>query len=148
MKRRIFLSCLLLTIALPLLAQKGMAIDQLFDGRYKDRQGATEVLVKGRKLQPYGLTLFRSLTLRPSKAEMLHIEQLVLTDARHASDKDTDTQNGRLFYGFYGFPPANGHYRYLFYRNNGAPTGRLSEVTVVYMEGTATAEQLKRMFSK
>lgn len=148
MKRRFLLSILLSLMALPLLAQKGMAIQELFDGRYKDRQGATEVLVKGRKLKPYGLTLFRSLTFRPSKVEIQRIEQLVRTDARRASDKDTDTQNGRLFYGFYGFPPTDGRYCYLFYRNDGARSGRLTEVTVVYMEGTATAEQLKRMFSK
>ena len=40
MKRRILLSILLSLMALPLLAQKGMAIQELFDGRYKDRQGA------------------------------------------------------------------------------------------------------------
>ncbi len=148
MKRLLFFITILTLTALPLYAQKGMAVAALFDGRYKNRPDATEVLVKGRPLKSYGLTLFRSLTLKPSAAEAKHIEQLVRTDGRQAIDQETGMKNGRLYYGFYCFPPRDGHYRYLFYRNDAVRSGRQPDLTLIYMEGTVSLDQLKRMFTK
>lgn len=148
MKRHLILLALLAVLTVPVCAQKGLAVAQLFDGRYKDRAGATEVLVKGRQLKAYDLTLFRSLTLRATDAETRRIEQLVRTDARHAADKETAAHGGRLYYGFYRFPPADGRQRYLFYRNNALAGNASAGLIVVYLEGSATPDQLKQMFQK
>ena len=148
MKRHLTLLALLAVLTVPACAQNGLAVAQLFDGRYKDRAGATEVLVKGRQLKAYDLTLFRSLTLRATDAETRRIEQLVRTDARHAADKETAARGGRLYYGFYRFPPADGRQRYLFYRNNALAGDASAGLTVVYLEGSATPDQLKQMFQK
>ncbi len=148
MKRHLLVILLLAAAALPALAQKGLAVAELFDGRYENRPGATEVLVKGRQLKTYRLVLFRSLTLQASDAETRHIEQLVTADARRATDKETGKQGGRLYYGFYRLPPAGGQQRYLFYRNNNLLPGGRTGLTLIYMEGQATPDQLKRMFNK
>ncbi len=63
MKKIILSLVLTLTAALPLTAQKGLHIEELFGGKYQHHKDATEVLLKGRQISQYGLTLFRSLTV-------------------------------------------------------------------------------------
>lgn len=139
----IVFSCL----AVPeLWGQEGLNVSRLFDGQYKQQTNAIEVLVKGRKLKPYNLTLFRSLTVKNSPKEFQQIEELVVQDGLQALDKETGMIGGKLYYGFYRLPPTGERYRYLFFRNSSLRKVESDEVTVVYMEGYATLEELKQMF--
>ena len=102
-------------------AQSGLNIARLFDGRYHKNKDATEVLMKGRQLNAYKLSLFRSLTLGP--------------------------QSGNA--AFYQLPSRGKTHRYIFYSNSGAGRGTAaSKITLIYMEGTATLSELKRTFKK
>ena len=58
------------------------------------------------------------------------------------------TKSGHLYYGIYQFPIRDGRNRYLFYRNNTLSKNSEPSLTLIYMEGTATLETLKRTFSK
>jgi len=148
MTRRILLSLLLLMSGTgPLFAQKGLQIAALFDGRYRDRTDAVEVHYEGRRLRKYRLTLFRSLTLTPTPQEVRSIEKMVQADGARAEVKEVARGN-RLYYGFYQMPgPAGGH-RYVFYRNDALRLRPHGKLTLIYMEGTASLEDLKRAFSK
>lgn len=139
----IVFSCL---AAPELWGQEGLNVSRLFDGQYKQQTNAIEVLVKGRKLKPYNLTLFRSLTVKNSPKEFQQIEELVVQDGLQALDKETGMIGGKLYYGFYRLPPKGERYRYLFFRNSSLRKVESDEVTVVYMEGYATLEELKQMF--
>lgn len=127
-------------------AQEGLQIAQLFDGRYAHRKDAVEVLVKGRKLKPYQLALFRSLTLQADSAEQRFIERLVEADAAQATDKESGKVGGRLYYGFFCIPGEKSPFRYIFFKNKALTSPENPEITLVYMEGEATLEELKRMF--
>lgn len=140
---QVIFSCLFVS---GLWAQDGLNIAQLFDGRYKQEANAIEVLVKGRKLEPYKLTLFRSLTVKNDPEKFDRIEELVTRDGRQALDKETGMIGGKLYYGFFRLPPKGKSYRYLFFRNSSLRTVESDEVTVVYMEGYATLEELKQLF--
>lgn len=148
MKRKIYLWLLALMLAMPLSAQTGLHIAPLFGGQYRGDRGATEVLMKGRKLAPYKLTLFRSLTLNTALVNLAQVERLVRADGAAAVDKEVGLRGGRLYYGFYQLRPAGKTRRYLFYRNNSLKPGnaRSATLTLIYMEGTATIEELKRTF--
>ena len=148
MKRQLILFLLILCIVAPLCAQKGLQVNSLFGGRYKNREDATEVLLKGLKISGYGLSLFRSLTLPGNTQEARRVEQLVRADAATAIDKETGLKGGRLYYGFYRFRSNGRTNRYLFYRNNTLHTGGNPTMTLIYMEGTATIDDLKRAFGK
>lgn len=150
MKHHILLGLLLLLFCLPLQAQKNLHIASLFDGQYRDRKDATEVLMKGRKLVPYKLTLFRSLTLNTTTVNVAQIEKLVRADGATAIDKEAGSRGGRLYYAFYQLKPAGDTRRYLFFRNNSLQTGsgKKNTLTVIYMEGTATIEELKHTFGQ
>ena len=120
-------------LTLPLMAQKGLQVNTLFDGRFKKDHRAVEVLIKGKELKKYHLSLFRSITV---------------TNAKSAVDKEVGTIGNRLYYGFYCFSEEEGTFRYLFYRNTSVKPERekLPEATVVYMEGQVTLEELKQLF--
>lgn len=150
MKPRIYLILLALMLAFPLHAQSGLHIATLFNGQYRDSKDATEVLMKGRKLTAYKLTLFRSLTLNTKTANVSQIEKLVRADAASAVDKEASLRGGHLYYGFYQLKPVGKTRRYLFYRNNSLKPGgnHTATLTIIYMEGTATIDELKKTFAK
>ncbi|MBQ8672927.1 MAG: hypothetical protein IJ511_02565 [Bacteroides sp.] len=133
---------------LPLAAQKGHGSERLFDKRFTKHPQAVEVLIKGSELRPYNLTLFRSLTLSGDAEAIAELERIVMEERNEALDKEEGMLSGRLYYGFYcqGRTGKEG-FRYLFYRNASLKKEHTrNEVTIVYMEGNATLEELKRMF--
>lgn len=75
-------------LALPLMAQKGLQVNTLFDGRFKKDHRAVEVLIKGKELKKYHLSLFRSLTVTNAPAVFREMETLVCQDAKSAVDKE------------------------------------------------------------
>ena len=139
--------CGLMVVCNGLHAQEKLRSKVLFDGRYYNREGAVEVLVKGKKLAPYHLTLFRSLTLQADSTEIATITALVESDAQKAAEKETGSIGGKLYYGFFCFPGNDKETnQYLFFRNASLRNPDYPEVIVIYMEGAATLEELKEMF--
>lgn len=128
------------------MAQKGLCVTRFFDGEYGRRKDVVRVEVRGSRLKPYGLKVFRSVTLHDDGAALAEMERCVADDGRAAVDRETGHVAGRLYYGFYCLPPDGGTNRYLFFRNASLRRGGRSEATLVYMEGNATLEDLKRMF--
>ena len=134
--------CLLATIAS---AQKNMEISPLFEGTERAKYGFSAVVIEGKSLKKYNLTLFKSVTT--SKTQLFdELEGIVESDSKEAIDKECGYINGKLYYGFYQFKPTDGKYRYIFYRNSSLRDDEPDEVTIVYMEGYPTLEELKKMF--
>ena len=134
--------CLMATIAN---AQKNMGISPLFKGTEREKYGFSAVIIEGKSLKKYDLTLFKSVTT--TKSEWFsEIEGLVENDSKNAIDKECGYIDGKLYYGFYQFKPQDGKYRYIFYRNSSLRDDEPDEVTIVYMEGYPTLEELKKMF--
>ena len=94
-RRWIILGITMLAV-LPLWAQKGMHVEALFDGRFKQDKRAVEVLIKGKELKKYHLTLFRSLTVTDAPTLSKEIEALVSQDAETAVDKEV----GKVAHGY------------------------------------------------
>lgn len=140
----IFLLTLLATAVAS--AQKGLNVDRFFSEDYSGQKNATKVEVRGKQLQPYHLKVFRSITLRHDEATFREMERCVTADGQHTVDRETGYIAGRLFYGFYCLPPVKGTNRYLFFRNTSLRKDGQPEATIVYMEGNATLEELKKMF--
>lgn len=99
MKRWVILWIIMLSV-LSGYAQKGMHVDALFESRFKHDKRAVEVLIKGKELKKYHLTLFRSLTVTDAPAVSEEIEELVSRDALAAVDKEEGRVGKKLYYGF------------------------------------------------
>ncbi len=144
----IILTCLLATMAAT--AQNGLNINRLFDGRYKKASGATEIIVKGSQAQEIGLKVYHSLSVTDSSQGEL-IESLVVKDGAHAIDKEVEYRNGQLYYGFYTITTykKGRNAQYIFFLNqNLARKSPKNIVTLIYMEGSANAEQIKKLIRK
>ena len=148
MIRKLLLIVMLLFATAEAWSQEGLRIGELFDGVYKRKNNAIEVTVKGETLKRYRLKLFRSLTVKNDPKDFERIEKLVEADGKDAVSKETGRIGERLYYAFYCFPPHNGRLRYVFYRNSSLREVEENELTLVYIEGNVTMDELKEMFKK
>jgi hypothetical protein len=129
-------------------SQTSLQIAELFNGSYKRKDNAIEVVVKGNQLERYKLEVFRSLTIKNDQKDVERIEKLVEQDEKHAISKETGHIGERLYYAFYCFSPQKGRFRYIFYRNSSLRKTESNELTLIYMEGNVTMDELKVMFKK
>ena len=126
-------------------AQSHLNIGLVFDKNAKWHSMFTAVILEGKYLEPYNLTLFKSLTTHDHR-DYDRIEQLVEKDGKNAIDKECGYINNKLYYAFYLMKPKNDKYQYIFYRNSSLRKNEPNEVTLVYMEGYLTLNELKKMF--
>lgn len=148
MKRVFTIIVLMFALVVEGRSQTGLQIAELFDGQYKRKDNAIEVVVKGNQLERYRLKVFRSLTVKNDPKDFERIEKLVEQDEKNAISKETGRIGERLYYAFYCFPSEKEHYRYIFYRNSSLRKTESNELTLIYMEGNVTMDELKKMFKK
>ena len=148
MKRIYTIIVLMLALVMEGQSQTGLQIAELFNGQYKRKDNAIEVVVKGNQLERYKLKVFRSLTVKNDPKDFERIEKLVEQDEKNAISKETGRIGERLYYAFYCFPSEKEHYRYIFYRNSSLRKTESNELTLIYMEGNVTMDELKIMFKK
>ena len=157
MKRTIFiiLTCLLTCVSV--MAQQGLNINRLFNENLKtddwvtqELNGKTEIIVTGDKAKEMGLSTYHSISLNSGKKQDREsIEALVIKDGAQALDKDVEYRNGQLYYGFYTLKPNKRNKRYIFYLNqNLARKSPKNIVTVIYMEGKKSPEEVKKLIRK
>ena len=147
--RKIFLIVvLMLGWVMEAKSQEGLQIAELFNGQYKRKDNAIEVVVKGNQLERYKLEVFRSLTIKNDPKDFERIEKLVEQDEKHAISKETGHIGECLYYAFYCFPPEKERFRYIFSRNSSLRKTESNELTLIYMEGNVTMDELKDMFKK
>ena len=148
MKRFFTIIILMFALMVEGQSQTGLQIAELFNGQYKRKDNAIEVVVKGDQLERYKLKVFRSLTIKNDPKDFERIERLVEQDEKNAISKETGRIGERLYYAFYCFPSEKEHYRYIFYRNSSLRKTESNELTLIYMEGNVTMDELKKMFNK
>lgn len=140
-----FMYCLFGTLSAS--AQDGLGVKALFEKKYQAKDNVTVVFVKGQEIKRYGLTMFRSIVMAEGSALSHHVEAIVKQDALKATSKEVAVKNGRLYYGFYSFRPVRSKInRYLLYRNNALGETGKSNITLIYMEGKTSLEQLRKNF--
>ena len=148
MKKVFTITILMLAFVVEAQSQTSLQIAELFNGSYKRKDNAIEVVVKGNQLKRYKLEVFRSLTIKNDPKDFERIEKLVEQDEKHAISKETGHIGERLYYAFYCFSPQKGRFRYIFYRNSSLRKTESNELTLIYMEGNVTMDELKVMFKK
>lgn len=135
-----------LALAQPAKAQAGLQIDSLFSGLFTPSGKVTESVVSGKEVKPYNLDYFRSIRFPATEAEIGKVVSWIESDSLLASEKEFDSEGGKLTYALLSFPPEKGRNRYLGFQVKEA--GRQRYVTVVYLKGKATTRDLKVIFKK
>lgn len=145
MKKLLLMVSLALLAAAPSWAQKDLQIDSLFS-KAVPITGYEESLVKGSTLKDYNLSYFRSLRFPADQALMDRIAAWIKADARKATSKDIQEEDGKLTYALLQFDGDKSKKRYVGHqvrRSDGK-----DYVTVVYMEGRASVKDLHSFFKK
>ncbi len=131
------------------LAQTGLKINDLFEGRVIQQERMVETRVRGQSIAKYQLSYYRSLRLSATDKEAGQLRQLLGQDAERSIDMRTsrktphrwDTWTCKL-----QMPSAGNKNRFVCYQEQWDKAHELCEVTVIYMEGTVESlEQLEEL---
>ena len=135
----------LLLISLSASAQQGLYVAPFFKGEYNQDPNAVVVIIKGKKLEPYHLSLFHSIEIKDSPRNIDRIEKAVLADGKHAENSEEVKDGTRTVACYYQLPPAGkagkGPNRFILFRRSGQGSG-----TLIYLEGHTELEQLIKIF--
>ena len=174
MKRKTLLIVALCLLSfLPARAQEGLQIDSLFR-EMSGGQDVAESIVTGSELRPYRLKYFRSISFKANAKMISRIAKLIEADAVNgAEDTKIDYVGGQLNYAILRIPSKGTRENvYVCFQAKkitdevitfGGPTGvvtgyvldekakgpfKKAYVTVVYLRGKATMDDLNYMFKK
>lgn len=119
--------------------------------KWSDKHGCKNVTllrIEGKELDDYHLDVFKSLTLIPSDSISQDIEKRVMDDVGGSISHELNYRDSCLYYGLFQLFPVKGKKRYIFYRNNAMVPNSDGVLTLIYMEGSASIAQLRKMFKK
>lgn len=136
---------LMLSTAIPLSAQKGLNIAEIFDGRYHDNKHAVVTEITSTKmLRDYNLSKYLGVTVTDEAEAAEVIGKAVKADGKKAIDREVVYKNGQPFYCFYVMPRVNGKNCYIFFLNQYVADG--NKVMLLYLEGKADKDTVKKIF--
>ncbi|MCQ2118866.1 MAG: DUF6108 family protein [Bacteroidales bacterium] len=145
--KRLFLAIIVfLLAAAPSRAQKGLQIDSLFNGSFCPEATVSTTTVRGGAIKSYNLDLFRSIKFSATDREIEKVSSWIAADSKKASMTDIDRENGRMVYALLWFEDTRNDNRYVGYQLKETDDGTF--ITVVYLTGKASIEQLKKFFGK
>lgn len=173
MKRKTLLIVALCLLSfLPARAQEGLQIDSLFR-EMSGGQDVAESIVTGSELRPYRLKYFRSISFKAGARTIDKVASLVEADSRNALDRKIDYYGRQMYYALLRLR-ANGseENEYVGFQVKGIGREKVTQgsdgktvvgyeldenaqgpfeqayVTVVYLRGKATMNDLKKMFKQ
>ena len=130
---------LMLVASLSASAQAGLKMNELFQGRVIPQERMIETRVRGKTLEKYQLTYYRSLRMTVSNDECKQLGQLLEKDKEISIDMRSYRENPHSWKTYtckMQLPSSGGKNRYLCYQEQWNSLHEQCEVTVIYMEGT------------
>ena len=125
-------------------AQKGLQVGPIFDGEVVPAKIMKETVIKSAQLDPFNLEQYHSVSFTGADKVLEEVSRRVLADAENATDQEIHMNEGKLVYAILTFEGANRNNRFICYQcvsKNGSHS-----ITLVYMHGPATLDDLKRLF--
>lgn len=137
---------LLLSFAGSAASGKGLNVDSFFTEDFAQNPAVTMVAFSGDQTDWKGLSVYKSVSVAGDSENADAIARAVKKDGARAEFKETSFREGKLYFGFYGLGGEGRHRRYLFYLDS-RPKGK-DKVTLVYIEGDWSADEVKKMITK
>ena len=152
MKRTLFILLMLIGISLSTSAQRGLQINEVFEGKVIAKQYMQESLIKGDNVAPYKLRLLHTVKFLANNSQRAKADALFNIDMKERiSDDDSnmemETRDGFLYYAIVQLTDNDkGSHRYICYQCR--PKSTKFDITMVYMEGEASLADLRKTFKK
>lgn len=152
MKRTLFILSMLIGISLSTSAQRGLQINEVFEGKVIAKQYMQESLIKGDNVAPYKLRLLHTVKFLANNSQRAKADALFNIDMKERiSDDDSnmemETRDGFLYYAIVQLTDnEKGSHRYICYQCR--PKSTKFDITMVYMEGEASLADLRKTFKR
>ncbi|MBR6171149.1 MAG: hypothetical protein IKQ51_10710 [Bacteroidaceae bacterium] len=152
MKRTLFILSMLIGICLSTSAQRGLQINEVFEGKVIAKQYMQESLIKGDNVAPYKLRLLHTVKFLANNSQRAKADALFNIDMKERiSDDDSnmemETRDGFLYYAIVQLTDNDkGSHRYICYQCR--PKSTKFDITMVYMEGEASLADLRKTFKR
>ena len=127
-------------------AQKGLHCYPVFRGKVVPTRHMIVTEVRGGHMATYKLDYYRSVVFQVDEKKALEVAALVKADAAEALSAETENVGDLLTYALIELKPIDKMRRYLCYQVK--PSGPAKVITLLYLEGVATLEDLYTMFEK
>lgn len=139
---------LMLVASLTAFAQSGLKMNDLFEGRVIPQERMVETRVRGKSLEKYQLSYYRSLRMTVTLDENKLLGQLLEKDKESSIDMRTSRKNPHRWDTWtckLQMPSAGGKNRFLCFQEVWNIKHDQCEVTVIYMEGAVgSLEELEK----
>jgi hypothetical protein len=143
---------MLIGICLNTSAQRGLQINEVFEGKVIAKQYMQESLIKGDNVAPYKLRLLHTVKFLANNSQRAKADALFNIDMKERiSDDDSnmemETRDGFLYYAIVQLTDnEKGSHRYICYQCR--PKSTKFDITMVYMEGEASLADLRKTFKR
>lgn len=143
---------MLIGISLSTSAQRGLQINEVFEGKVIAKQYMQESLIKGDNVAPYKLKLLHTVKFLANNSQRAKADALFNIDMKERiSDDDSnmemETRDGFLYYAIVQLTDnEKGSHRYICYQCR--PKSTKFDITMVYMEGEASLADLRKTFKR
>ena len=150
--KHLIITLALITATLPLSAQKGLRINEVFEGTIINELALQESLVKGESLEPFKLKVLHTVKFTTGNPVRDKVEALFKEDMKGRPSDDNDNleleyRDGHLYYAIVQIADTNkGLHRYICYQCRQVMGG--NSITLVYLEGKASLADLRKTFKK
>ena len=151
--KHLLITLALIAASLPLSAQEGLRINEVFEGNIINELAMQESLVKGESLEPFKLKVLHTVKFTTGNSPRDRVEALFEEDMKGRLSDDNDNleleyRDGHLYYAIVQIADTKkGLHRYICYQCRQAAMGGNS-ITLVYMEGKASLADLRKTFKK
>ena len=146
MKKIIISLLFLLLLSFPALAQRNLRCYPVFQGKVVPGKQMVVTEVRGSSMATYKLDYYRGVSFQVETDLAGKVAALVEQDAANAAVKETEKVGDMLTYALVQPTSSGKMNRYLCYQAR--PIGDKWKVTLLYLEGEATLEDLRSMFEK
>ena len=146
MKRILLCLAMMLLVAGTVSAQRGLNCHPVFRGKVVPLERMVTTEVRGGGMATYKLDYYRGVSFQADTALARKVAALVTADAEAARSCQTEKAGDLLVYALIELKPDRKVNRYLCYQARS--TGFIWVITLLYLEGVATLEDLHSMFEK
>ena len=146
MKRILICLAMMLLVAGTASAQRGLNCHPVFRGKVVPLERMVTTEVRGGGMATYKLDYYRGVSFQADTALARKVAVLVTADAEAARSCQTEKAGDLLVYALIELKPDRKVNRYLCYQARS--TGFIWVITLLYLEGVATLEDLHSMFEK
>ncbi len=142
--KQILILIVLLLPAWTVSAQGDLQVGAVFDGKVVPQKAMKETFIRSSQLDPFNLEQYHSVSFTGDEQILAEVSRRVLTDAENATEKEIHMNEGKLVYAILTFESANYDNRFVCYQC--VSKAGIHAITLVYMHGPATLDDLKKLF--